>query len=446
VTDATGEDDNHRPDRQDRVVPTSLLGPFPDDDGFDEAVRLDREDPLSGFRDHFSISDPDLIYLDGNSLGRLPEKTRDLVSTVVDHEWGERLIRSWNEGWWDLHVELGERLAPILGARQGEVIVSDSTSVNLFKLATAALRARAGRGRIVTDDLNFPTDVYVLSGVAEAADAHLEIVPSDGISGPVDGLERAIDESTSLVSLSHTTFKSGYTYDLAEITSLAHRHGALMLWDLSHSAGVVPIDLTGSGVDLAVGCTYKYLNGGPGSPAFLYVRSEAQSGLDNPIPAWWGHAEPFAFDLEFRPAEGIRRFHTGTMPVLSLTAIAGGLAAIEAAGVDRIRAKSVSLTGFLITQWERHLAPLGFGLASPREPARRGSHVSLSHEAGWPIARAMVETAKVIPDFRAPDSIRLGLAPLYTRHVDVHTAVQRIRRIVAERAHLAFGDSTAIVT
>ena len=422
------------------------LGPFPAADGFDEAIELDRSDPLAGFRERYVFPDPDLIYLDGNSLGRLPKRGREILGRVVAEEWGDRLVRSWNEGWWELHLELGNRVAPLIGASSGEVIVSDSTSVNLYKLASAALKARPGRSKVVTDDLNFPTDVYVLRGLTEAEGGRLDIVGSDGVSGPVAGLKEAIDGDTALVSLSHTVFKSGYTYDLAAITDVAHQAGALVLWDLSHSVGVVPIDLDGADADLAVGCTYKYLNGGPGSPAFLFVRSDLQDSLSNPITAWWGHSEPFAFDLEFRPVQGIRKFHTGTMPILSLAAIGAGVDDVTVAGVTRLRAKSESMSKFLITQWKEHLSSLGFALTSPTDPERRGSHVSLSHSEAWPIARAMTEVGKVIPDFRAPDNLRLGLAPLYTSHLEVHTAIQRIRSIVETGAHTGLPDRKLPVT
>jgi len=422
------------------------LGPNPNAAGFDEAVALDRDDPVGGFRDRYVFGDPDLIYLDGNSLGRLPVRGLEIVEKVVAEQWGDRLIRSWNEAWWDLQLVLGDRLAGVIGASAGEVIISDSTSVNLYKLAMAALRSHPERSKVVTDDLNFPSDVYVLRGVAEACGAELVVVPSDGTTGPVEGLDRSVDENTALVSLSHTVFKSGYTYDLAAITEMAHRSGAKVLWDLSHSVGTFPIALNEANVDLAVGCTYKYLNGGPGSPAFLYVRSDLQETLVNPISAWWAHAEPFSFELEFRPAEGIRRFHTGTMPIISLAAIEAGLDDVTEAGVDRLRARSISLGGFLIRQWEQHLAGLGFALASPRQPEQRGSHVSLSHPDAWAIARAMIEVGKVLPDFRAPDNLRLGLASLYTSHLDVHSAVHRIRSIVEAGLHEGFGNTRLTVT
>lgn len=422
------------------------LGPFTGAVGYQEALALDREDLLAEFRRRFVIDDPELIYLDGNSLGRLPRRAGAIIEDVVGREWGDRLVRSWNEGWWELQLDLGDRLAPIVGASPGELIISDSTSVNLYKLAMAAARARQGRSRIVTDDSNFPSDLYVLRGVAEANEAELVIVETEGSQGALESVVAAIDEHTTLVSLSHTTFKSGYTYDMTVVTDRAHQAGALTLWDLSHSVGAVPIDLNRANVDLAVGCTYKYLNGGPGSPAFLYVRRDLQDELVNPIPAWWGHAEPFAFDLEFRPVEGIRRFHTGTMPIISLAAIAAGIADVGEAGMTRIRAKSVGLGEYLIRQVDDHLAHLGFAVASPRDPDLRGSHVSLTHPAAWPLARALVEIGKLIPDFRAPDSLRLGLSPLYTRYIDVHTAIQRIKGIVEDRRHIGFDGPRSTVT
>jgi kynureninase len=422
------------------------IGPFPDANGFTEALELDRSDPLAAFKEKFHIGDPDLIYLDGNSLGRLPHAVQPVLQRVVNDEWGDRLIRAWNESWWDLQVAIGDRLAPLVGARTGEVIISDSTSVNLYKLAMAAFSGTGGRRKIITDDANFPTDVYVLRGVAEALGGTIEVLSTDGSPSPMNALESAVDDDTALVSLSHTAFKTGFTHDLAAVTKLAHRVGALMLWDLSHSVGVMPIDLDASGTDLAVGCTYKYLNGGPGSPAFLYVRRELQGSLSNPIPGWWGHAEPFAFDLEFRPTDGVRKFHAGTMPILSLALIDAGISDVIEAGIDRIRAKSVSLTEFFISQWEAHLAPLGFGLVTPRDPERRGSHVSLSHPEAWPIDLTLIETGKVIPDFRAPDTLRFGLAPLYNTHIEVHTAVQRIRVIVEEGRHARFDGRHVTVT
>lgn len=422
------------------------LGPYPDAPGYPEAVELDEKTSLADRSERFAPTEPDLIYLDGNSLGRLPARAVEISEDVVATQWGSRLIRSWNEGWWDLQTKMGDLLAPILGAGPGEVIISDSTSVNLYKLAHAALTARPDRSKIVTDDLNFPTDIYVLEGLARQMGRSLQVVDSDGVHGPVSALAEAIDEETALVSLSHTAFKSGYTYDMGSVTALAHRVGAFMLWDCSHSAGSVPVDLGGSGADLAVGCTYKYLNGGPGSPAFLYVRSDLQESLQNPITAWWGHAEPFAFDLTFQPAAGIRRFHAGTMPIVSLALAEAGIEEIAAVGMDVIRERSISLGEYLVSLWSAHLEPLGFDLASPRDPHLRGSHISLRHDMAWPITRALIDVMKVIPDFRAPDNIRLGLSPLYTKHVDIHTAVHRLIELIANGIHLAFTEARATVT
>ena len=423
------------------------LGPFPDATGYDEAVALDAADPLSGHRQRYAHPDPELIYLDGNSLGRLPVAATAIVEDVTRRQWGERLIRSWNDGWWDLQLELGDKLAPIVGARPGEVIISDSTSVNLYKLAHAALTSMPeDRNRVVTDDLNFPSDVYILDAVARQTGRTLEIVGSDGVNGPLDVLAKTIDEHTALVSLSHTVFQSGYTYDLNAVTAMAHDAGAMVLWDCSHSVGAYPIDFGAAGVDLAVGCTYKHLSGGPGSPAFLYVRDELQERLTNPIAGWWSHADPFALELDYRPMSGIRRFHVGTMPILSLAVIEAGLDDVLYATVDSIRAKSVALGTFLVDQIAQHLGPLGFDLASPHDPERRGSHVSVRHEHARLIDLALIDRAKVIPDFRAPDTIRLGLSPLYTTFVEVHTAVQRAAAVVTGRVYEEMVDNGSTVT
>ncbi len=409
------------------------LGPFPTVDGFVEAAALDEADALRSFADRFVPTEPDVIYLDGNSLGRLPVASVARVHDVVDHEWGDQLIRSWPERWWDLADEVGSQIAPLIGAEPGEVIVADSTSVVLFKLTLAALQARPGRSRIVTDDMNFPTDAYVTIAAADLAGGReIVVVPSaDGINGPEDALVAALDDDTTLLTLTHVAFKSGYRYDMERLTRAAHDVGALVLWDLSHSVGAVPVDLGGAGADLAVGCTYKYLNGGPGSPAFLYVNSRIDAEVENPLSGWWGHERPFAFDLEYTPASSIRRFQTGTMPILSLSAIETGVALTTEAGIDNLRAKSIGLSEFLIEQSRVHLEPLGFTLASPADPVRRGSHVSLRHEDGWRIVRAMIEHGDVIPDFREPDNLRFGLTPLTTSHTELHTAIIRIKELMA---------------
>ncbi len=406
--------------------------------GAARAAALDAADPLTAFRDRFVIDDPDLIYLDGNSLGRLPRETVDRLAGVVGDEWGRRLVRGWGEGWFEAATRIGGKIAGLIGAAEDEVIMADATSVNLFKLATAALRARPGRRVILTDDLNFPSDLYVLQGVARLAGPGytVRVVPStDGIHGPAEALATAIDADTALVALSHTVFKSGYNYDMAGLTAAAHRAGTLVLWDLSHSAGALPVDLNGAAADLAVGCTYKYLNGGPGAPAFLYVRRDLQTALDNPISGWIGQRDPFDFALDYTPAPGIRRFLTGTPPILSLLAAEPGVDLLLEAGMVRLRERSVRLSTYLLELFDAYLAPLGFRLNSPRDPAWRGSHVSFGHGDGLRINLALIRDMRVLPDFRRPDNIRLGIAPLYNTFTDLHTAVERLRSVVIDRLY-----------
>ncbi len=410
---------------------------------------MDAADPLASFRRRFSHPDPDLVYLDGNSLGRLPLRSVERAEQMLHREWGERLIRAWNEAWWEAPRRIGDGIGRLIGASPGEVMVADSTSVNLFKLVVAALTASPQRERILTDDLNFPSDVNILQGAVSAGgDRHrLEIVASpDGIHGPHDDLVAALDEDVALITLSHVTFKSGYRYDLAAITAAAHAVGALVLWDLSHSVGAVSIDLSAAGVDLAVGCTYKYLNGGPGAPAFMFVRSDLQDRLTNPLSGWWGHRAPFDFDLDFAPAPDIRRFLTGTAPMLSLGLIEPGVELVLEAGLDRIEAKSRRQSEFLLGRWSEHLAPLGFSLNSPHDPARRGSHISLGHASALGIDLALINDHNVIPDYRPPDNLRLGIAPLYTTYDDLDRAVTAMETIVRRGTHRRYGDRRPAVT
>ncbi len=404
----------------------------------DYALELDARDPLARFRDEFVITDPELIYLDGNSLGRMPKKSAARVREVLEHEWGERLIRGWGEGWFNAPQRIGGKIARLLGAEPDEGVVGDSTSVNFFKLVVAALRALPHRHRVVTDDLNFPSDLYILQGALALAGEDYELVrvhSTDGMTVSREALARAITDDTALVTLTHTAFKSGWTYDMAEITVLAHRAGALMLWDLSHSVGAMPLALDATGVDLAVGCTYKYLNGGPGAPAFLYVRRELQGEMTSPIWGWFGQKDQFDMALDYTPASGITRFLAGTPGMLSLAPIEASVDLMLEAGVDRLRAKSVQQTEYLIDLWQDLLAPLGVTLNSPRDSHCRGSHVSLGHPEGLRIDRALIKEMKVIPDFRYPDNIRIGSAPLYTSFADIHEGMNRLRRVIEERRY-----------
>lgn len=413
------------------------------------ASQLDKQDPLAHFRERFVIADPDLIYLDGNSLGRLTKETITRAEDLLYRQWGTRLIWSWNEGWFEAPERVGAKIARLIGAQSDEVIVADSTSVNLFKLVVAALRAQSGRTRILTDDLNFPSDLYILQGAIDLLDKqhHLEIMPSvDGIHGPAIELQAALDDQVALVILSHTVFKSGYVYDMSAITASAHAVGALVLWDLSHSVGSVPVDLNAAQADMAIGCTYKYLNGGPGSPAFLSIRRDLQTSLSNPINGWMGQKNLFNFDLVYQPAVGLRSFLTGTAPIISLSLIESGVDLVLEAGLDNLRAKSELQSEYLIALWSTLLQPLGFTLNSPDDVRLRGSHVSLGHTEGLRIDLTLLNDMNVLPDFRAPDNIRLGIAPLYTTFRDIHTAVTRLRRIVVEKLYEKYSTEAPIVT
>ena len=378
----------------------------------------------------------------------MPISAQAAVERLLTVSWSERLIRGWNDGWIELPFRLGEKIGHIAGANPDEVVVADSTSVNLYKLAVAACIAQRPRTRVITDDLNFPSDIYVLQSIRGLVpEMELVIAPSrDGIYGPADDIVELIDEQTALVALSHTAFKSGFTYDIAPIAERARRHGAMTLWDLSHSVGSVPTDLAGSGADLAVGCTYKYLNGGPGAPAFLYIRRGLQERLSNPVAGWMGHGDPFGFSLEYAPAQGIKRFLTGTPAVISLVAMEAGLDLILEAGMTRLRSKSREQTSLLHRLWKDRLEARGFSFNSPADPAQRGSHVSVGHEEGLRIDQALIDRMNVLPDFRAPNSIRLGVAPLYTRFVDLFDAVERMVEVVDERLYEDYPTEPPAVT
>lgn len=387
-----------------------------------DAAALDAKDTLASLRDRFSIPEG-LVYLDGNSLGALPKGVPERVSRTVEQEWGHDLIRSWNTaGWSDLPLRLGAKLAPIVGAHEDEVLVADSTSANLFKLVVAAARLRPDRRVLVTEEGNFPTDGYIVESVASLLGLQTRWVPPGRIE---DGLA----DDVAVVVVTHVDYRTGRMHDMATVTDAVHRAGALMLWDLSHSAGAVQLDLAGCEVDLAVGCTYKYLNGGPGSPAFAYVARRLQDEIDQPLAGWWGHAQPFALERDYRPAPGIARLQAGTAPIVSLTALEASLQVWRDVDLAAVRAKSLGLTNLFIALVDDRLATYDFEVVTPRRRDERGSQVSLRHPDAYPIMQALIARG-VIGDFRAPDLDRFGFAPLYIRYLDVWDAVDHLVEVM----------------
>lgn len=399
---------------------------------------LDGLDELAHFRDRFVIED-DTIYLDGNSLGRLPKETGPRIHQLVYEQWGATLVRGW-EQWLDEGLRIGDALAPLIGANLGEVAICDQTSINLFKLASAGLAA-GGRDSIVTDRANFPSDRYILESVASSHGGRVIFAEDDPTP---ESISELVDDTVGLVSLSHVAYRSGAMADGAAITEVVHEQGALMLWDLAHSAGAVPVALSQWRADLAVGCTYKYLNAGPGAPGFLYVRSDIQTELSQPIRGWFGHADQFGFAPDWRPADGIRRFLVGTPPMISMVGVDVGIALTTEAGIESIRGKSLALSSAFLDA-TAHLGDHGITTITPTEPARRGSHVTLVHDRGFQIA-ANLRDRGVIPDFRAPDLIRFGFAPLYTTFQEVATAADVLTDIVESQSYLAFGENRSGVT
>ncbi|MGA8113039.1 MAG: kynureninase [Actinocatenispora sp.] len=412
----------------------------------DIAAERDADDPLAVYRDRFVINDEKLIYLDGNSLGRLPRSAAADIHRAVTTEWGDALITGWDR-WMDLGRQVGDLLAgPVLDAEPGEVVLSDSTSVNLYKLASAALSARPDRRVVIVDEDNFPTDQYVLQSLAAERGLTLRPVCAD-IDAGLDTAQvvAALDTDVALVVLSHVAYRSGAIADLTEITRRAHEVGAMVLWDLCHSAGSVPVPLRAAGADLAVGCGYKYLNGGPGAPAFLYVRRDLQTRLRQPIAGWFGQTDQFEMGGGYEPVAGINRFLVGTPPVLAQYGALAGVQIAAEAGIDAVRTKSIALTTYAVELFDAWLAGHGFRLASPRDPDRRGGHVTLYHPQAWQICQAWKDD-KVLPDFRTPDRLRIGMAPLYTRFGDVCEAFLRLRRIMVTGAYHDYPTARPRVT
>jgi kynureninase len=388
-------------------------------DAIELARSLDAQDVLAPLRAQFDIP-PDVRYFDGNSLGPLTLRSREVLHHTIEVEWRERLIRSWNEDWLAMPQRVGNMIAPLIGAAQDSVISCDNTSINLHKALMSAVALRPGRTEIVIDINNFPTDIYIAQSVADQHGMKLIAVTAEEIIG-------AISERTAVVTATHVDYRSAKILDAPAITASAHQNGALMVWDLAHTAGAVPFDASKLDIDFAVGCGYKYLNGGPGAPAFIYVAPRLLAESGQPLQGWWAHAAPFDFELGFRPAEGISRFLTGTSTVLSMKSLEAALDVFSEVSMIDIRTKSLGLTGLFIDLFEAHLAPRGFVLASPRDPESRGSHVALGFTGGKALVDQM-SAEGIVADFRPPDLMRFGFAPLYNSYRDVVELVQRLSR------------------
>jgi kynureninase len=381
-------------------------------------VARDSADPLRGLRDRFILPEG-IIYLDGNSLGPTPRAAAAILNRTIEQEWGQDLIKSWNSaGWFDMPVRLGDRVGALMGAAPGQTIVCDTTSVNLFKAIHAAIGLRPGRDVVIAEDESFPTDLYIVEGALKSADRPMKrrLIGRDGPS--IDAL---LDERVAVAVLSQVNYRTGALLDIAAVTRRLHDAGALVVWDLCHSIGVVEVGFDLHGIDFAVGCTYKYLNGGPGSPAFISVAKAHQAAAQHPLSGWWGHAAPFAFDRDFRPDAGVKRFLCGTQPVISLRGVDVALDAMQGVEISALRQKSLALTELFMARVSTLLP--GLDIVTPRQPSLRGSQVGISFDNGYPVVQAMIERG-VIGDFRAPDLMRFGFAPLYARFEDVWDAAE----------------------
>jgi len=409
-----------------------------------DCLARDAGDPLAPLRSQFALP-AGVIYLDGNSLGARPRAALARVQDVVAREWGDDLIRSWNSaGWFDLPQRLGDRVGRLIGAQPGEVVVNDTTSLNLFKALAAAVHMQehgAGRGRrvIVTERSNFPTDIYMAEGLSQWLDRGYRVQLVDS----VEEIGAAIDADTAVLMLTHVNYRTGYQHDMAALTAHAHARGALTIWDLAHSAGAVPLDLHAAGADLAVGCTYKYLNGGPGAPAFIWVPERHQAAFSQPLSGWWGHASPFAMAPHFVPADGIARALCGTQPIISLAMVECGLDLFEQTDMAAIRAKSLALTDLFIALVERRCQGHPLELVTPREHARRGSQVSFTHPHGYAVMQALIARG-VIGDYREPAIMRFGFTPLYTSFAEVWDAVEILKQILDDAAYDIHARRTAV--
>lgn len=410
----------------------------------------DTNDPLAGFKRRF-FSVPDEIYLDGNSLGKMPIEAQTTVEKVLQQQWGQRLIRSWNEQWLDLPTRIAGKYAQLLGTNAANIIIGESTSVRLYQIVYALLNSHK-YSRLITDNLNFPTDLYILEGLEKAFELPQTLVVDYGqeLEADIETLKAEIQKKPCIVCLSLVSYKSAYLYPMAELNRWAQAHHSIIVWDLSHAVGVVPIDFQATQTKAAIGCTYKFMNGGPGAPALMYVGQSLQNELKNPIQGWFGHAKPFDFSPSYRAADGIHRFASGTPQILSLAAMEAGIDITLEAGIKPIRKKSIQQTDYLISTFQEELKPYGFELFSPQESTRRGSHISLIHPQAWQICQALQEGIEdyppVIPDFRPPQIIRMGVAPLYTSFEDLTITVKYLKAIVENQWYFKYPTDKPQVT
>ena len=392
----------------------------------EDLKNLDQQDPLSEYREGFNLP-KNTIYFDGNSLGPVPKTTLNHLNNTINEEWGSDLINSWNKAdWINLPQTLGNKIAPLLGAKAGEVIVVDSTSINLFKVLTSALRLNENRKKILSESTNFPSDLYILEGLNRISNNQYECVL---IEDDDNNIEKYIDSSTAVVMLSHIDYKTGRISDMKKITDYAHNKGALVVWDLSHSVGVMPMDLHNIGVDFAVGCTYKHLNGGPGAPGFLYVRNDLIEKVTQPLSGWLGHSDPFAFDREYKPANNINKFICGTPSILAYKAVESGLNVFEGISMEQVREKSIQLSEVFIELINQECDEFEFKLFSPNDSNLRGSQISYMHENAYPIMQSLISSG-VIGDYREPNILRVGISPLYMRYEDVWNAIMHLKKIM----------------
>lgn len=398
---------------------------------FEQCQQWDAEDELANLKSQFDLPQG-VIYLDGNSLGAKPIKAMDCAQQVINQQWGSDLINSWNKaGWWDLPVRLGNKIGQLVGARENETVVTDTTSMNLFKVLATAIgiqQQHPTRKTIIAERDSFPTDLYMIEGFMALINQGYKL---QLIDQPED-LPQYLDEQTAVVVLSHVNYRTGYLHDMAAVNQAAHAQGALIIWDLCHSIGAVPIDLNGSNSDFAIGCTYKYLNGGPGSPAMLWVHSRYQTAFNQPLSGWWGHAKPFAMDVSYTPADNVRRYLCGTQPIVSMSLVECGVDIFLQTDMQALRQKSLRLTDVLIQLLEQECAGYDLTLITPREHLHRGSHISVRHPHGYAIVQALIARG-VIGDYREPEVIRLGVTPLYLSFCDIWQAVQHLKQVLVSQ-------------